>query len=61
MKKALEELRVDFENMAKQKLFILDINKNSNQYESWPTQLLWAGYWECAKINKIVEDDDKFF
>ena len=61
MCKTLAELRADFETMARNCMFILDRNKKHGEYNSMPTFSLWAGYWECARLNKIIIGDDADF
>lgn len=54
--KTLQELRSDFEKMAVYCMFDITRNKNG-EYVDTPrsTYMLWAGYWECAKTNGIIE------
>jgi len=54
----LQELRVQFEDMAKSCMF--DITRSQTgeyEYDGRNTFILWAGYWECAKINGIIPAD----
>ena len=54
----IDELRAQFETMAKSCMF--DITRQeSGEYRSSGrnTFILWAGYWECAKINGIIPPD----
>jgi len=56
--KTVNELRIDFENMAMSNMF--DIKRLPNgEYKSTGrnTFILWAGYWECAKINRIIDPE----
>jgi hypothetical protein len=62
MTKTLIELREEFEEMAVNCMF--DIERNSNgEYENTGrnTFMLWAGYWECARINGIIIGKDAEF
>ena len=57
--KTLIELREEFENMATDCMF--DITRFSNgEYDDSGrnTFTLWAGYWQCAKINGIITGED---
>lgn len=56
--KTIDELRADFEKMAKSSMFNVQ-RYSSGEYESRGrnTFILWAGYWECAKKNGIIPDD----
>jgi hypothetical protein len=54
-KKAVQELRKEFEYMAIRKMFIMNRNK-LGEYTSPGTFCLWAGYWECAIKLGIIPD-----
>ena len=57
--KTLDELRKEFEHMAKSSMF--DIERNSSGEYKGHTHTLWAGYWECAKANGIITGDDVYW
>jgi len=52
----LTELRAQFEVMAELNKFDVELDENF-EYKTEPrnTFLLWAGYWECAKINGVID------
>lgn len=54
----INQLRVGFENMARSCMF--DIERHAGgeyKFSGRNTFTLWAGYWECAKINGIIDPD----
>lgn len=55
IKKAVTELRKEFEYMAIRKMFDMHRNK-IGEYLSPGTFCLWAGYWECAIKLGIIPD-----
>lgn len=55
--KTLQDLRTEFEKMAKSKMFYLDRIANG-EYHKMTTFMLWSGYWECAVNNKIITGQD---
>lgn len=56
--KTIGELRVDFERMARSSMFDID-RLPSGEYKitGRNTFILWAGFWECAKINGIIDTE----
>lgn len=54
--KTLAELRREFEHMAKNNMF--GIGRTETGEYIGTTFCLWAGYWECAKINGIIVGED---
>lgn len=54
--KTIAELREEFERRAKSDKF--GINRNEHGEYKGSTFYLWAGYWECAKINGIISGED---
>lgn len=54
--KTLVKLREEFEHMAKSSMFSIKRNKHGEYMGT--TFCLWAGYWECAKINGIILGED---
>lgn len=53
--KTIDDLRTQFEYMAMSNFF--DIERlDCGEYRSTGrnTFILWAGFWECAKINGII-------
>ena len=57
--KTINELRAEFENMAMNNMF--GITRNDQGEYIGTTFCLWAGYWECAKINGIITGEDALF
>jgi len=58
--KTIDELRVEFEEMAESKMFSIK-RRTNGEYESMPTFLFWGGYCECAKAHGIIEDTPTFY
>lgn len=57
--KTLQELRSEFEEMAVSCMFDITRTKTGAYTDRGrSTYMLWAGYWECAKINGIITGDD---
>jgi hypothetical protein len=55
--KTLQELRTDFELMAQKNMFGIIRDNQTGEYLG-TTFILWAGYWECAVKNNIIQDTD---
>ena len=58
-KLTLLQLRINFEKMARGKHFNIERN-NHGEYtdKNRSTFMLWAGYWESAKANDIIDGED---
>ena len=55
MKKTMDELRKEFEDMAYSCFF--DISRNEdNEYKGF-TFYLWGGYWKCALTHGIIDEE----
>lgn len=54
----VDELRIQFENMAKSNHFSIE-RKFHGEYESTGRNpfILWAGYWECARLHGIIRPE----
>jgi len=53
--KTVSQLRGDFERMAKSSFFDIERLQNGEYKTSGRnTFMLWAGYWECAKLNGVI-------
>lgn len=54
----VNELREDFEHMAKSSFFDIERLPNGEYKSSGRnTFMLWAGYWECAKAAGLIPFD----
>lgn len=56
--KTVDELRQEFERMATGCMF--DIERLANgeyKHRERNTFILWAGFWECAKINGVIDPE----
>ena len=57
--KTLAELRAEFEDMAKNCMFDIERLPNGCYKDiGRNTFMLWAGYWQCAKINGIITGEE---
>jgi len=56
--KTIDEIRVEFESMARSCMFDIErIGDGEYRNTGRNTFILWAGFWECAKINGIIDPD----
>ena len=54
----IQELREQFERMAVSSHFdIVRMDNGEYRTSGRNTFMLWAGFWECAKINGVIDPE----
>ena len=54
----IDELRIQVEHMARSNMFdIQRVPSGEYKMSGRNTFILWAGFWECAKLHSVINPD----